>query len=343
MTDRARQPDRCVVVGGSTRTAAIDGISAAGATATQRRETPAADLEILVFGRPTPDRTVPVSPTGTPTPAVVTRAVAVETGLSVLAVDAGLATDTLAPTLDVGAEPGADIRAETAVPDAETYWERAAAIGRSLPVESILLGETIPGGTTTALGVLAALGERRAVSSSLPDNPTTIKAETVETGLAASGLPPGDAAGDPRRALRYMGDPVLATVAGLARGALATGVDVTLAGGTQLAAAAALLRHDGVAAPLRLATTSYVADDETAAMADLAADLDLSLVVTDPGFDRLGHDGLAAYAEGVAKEGVAMGGALAVARDAEPGLSAIRARTRSLTTSLTDAMEADPA
>jgi len=35
----------------------------------------------------------------------------------------------------------------------------------------LLVAETIPGGTTTALGVLTALGERPAVSSSLPANP----------------------------------------------------------------------------------------------------------------------------------------------------------------------------
>ncbi|MUW15878.1 TIGR00303 family protein, partial [Halorubrum sp. CBA1125] len=63
-----------VVVAGTTATAAIDGISAAGADPTLRAHTPSADLEIVADGRPAPSSPVPVSPAGCPTPAVVTRA-----------------------------------------------------------------------------------------------------------------------------------------------------------------------------------------------------------------------------------------------------------------------------
>ena len=105
---------------------------------------------------------------------------------------------------------------------------------------------------------------------------------------------------------------MLATIAGLTAGALESGTEVILGGGTQMLAAAALVRHAGVAAPLSVATTAYVADADVDAA---AAALDCDLVVTDPGFEGR-DDPLARYAAGEAKEGAGMGGALLLAERA---------------------------
>ena len=304
---------RLVVVAGSTQTATIDGISAAGADADALPHTPSADLEILDYGEPVQSPVVPVSPTGCPTPAVVTRAVREHVGFDVTAVDAGLARPTAAPTVDIGDEPGADIRDVDPVPDADRLFERARSFAAGLPDDEIAVAETIPGGTTTALGVLTALGERPAVSSSLPENPLPRKRRVVDAALATSDLAPGGAAGEPLRAVRRVGDPVLAVVAGVVVGASEAGTTVRLAGGTQLAAAAALARHAGVGGPLSLETTSFVADDDSAGIHGLADDLDLMLRATDPGFTALDHPATNAYVAGEAKEGVGMGGALAMA------------------------------
>jgi uncharacterized protein (TIGR00303 family) len=310
---------------GTTRTAAIDGISAAGAD-DHRVHTPSADAEILRYGRLVRSPVVPVSPTGCPTPAVVTRAGHELVGLDPVVVDAGLAAPTAAPTVEVGAEPGGDVRDPDPVPDAAGVMASARRLGRALPADSLTVAETVPGGTTTALGVLTALGERAAVSSSLPENPLALKRDVVATGLSASGLAEGDAAGDPLMAVRRMGDPVLATVAGLVRGAAEAGREVTLAGGTQMVAAAALVRHAGVSDPLALSTTSFVAADDAADVAGAAADLNLDLTVTDPGFDEADHPALAAYEAGEAKEGVGMGGALAMADRSDASMAAVRER-----------------
>jgi NaMN:DMB phosphoribosyltransferase len=109
-------------------------------------------------------------------------------------------------------------------------------------------------------------------------------------------------------------------------GGAETGTDVLLAGGTQLAAAAALARHAGVEAPLSLATTSFVAGDDSADVAGLTADLDVDLTVTDPGFERLSHPATDAYVAGEAKEGVGMGGALALADRAGVPMADVRDR-----------------
>jgi uncharacterized protein (TIGR00303 family) len=301
-----------VLVAGSTATARIDGISAAGANADLLAHTPSADLELVAFGALARAPTVPVSPSGCPTPAVVTRAARDLLGFDVVPVAAGLAEPTGAPTVSLADEPGGDIREPAPVPAAGDVFAAAREYGRSFPGDELVVGETIPGGTTTALGVLRALGERATVSSSLPENPLELKREVVDAGLTASDLAPGDAAGDPALALREMGDQVLAAVAGLAAGAADAGIPVTLAGGTQMAAAAALVRHAGVDAALSLATTSFDARDDTAAIRALADDLALDFTATDPGFDGRGHPAMAAFAAGEAKEGVGMGGALAL-------------------------------
>ncbi|WP_267642324.1 nicotinate-nucleotide--dimethylbenzimidazole phosphoribosyltransferase [Haloarchaeobius amylolyticus] len=313
---------RLILFAGSTETASIEGISAAGADPALMRHTPSADAEILAYGQPVRAPVVPVSPSGCPTPAILTRAAREVLGFTVTVVDAGLAEKTGAPTVSVGARPGADIREADPVATAPGAFAAAREFGRELPDEHVVVGETVPGGTTTAMGVLRALGEDATVSSSFPENPLEQKREVVREGLAASGLDPGDCAGDPREAVRRMGDPVLAAVAGFTLGALESGASVTLGGGTQLLTAGALVRHAGCEAPLELATTSFVADDVDD-LADAAGRLDLDLTVTDPGFGSADHVAMARYVAGEAKEGVGLGGALALA-DRAGALAAVR-------------------
>ncbi|MFB6353971.1 MAG: nicotinate-nucleotide--dimethylbenzimidazole phosphoribosyltransferase [Halobacteriales archaeon] len=317
---------RFVIVAGTTRTAAIEGLSAAGADPEAMVHTPAADAELVAYGDVVRAPAVPVSPTGCPTPALVTRAVRELVGFDLLVVDAGLAAPTAAPTVDLGAAPGGDVRDPEPVPAAESVVEAARTLGAALPDDELVVAETVPGGTTTALGVLRALGEPYGVSSSLPENPLALKREVVADGLDASGLEAGDAAGDPVAAVRRMGDPVLAAVAGLVEGAANGDTAVTLAGGTQLVAAAALARHGGTDAPLRLATTPFVAEDDAVELTAPAEALDLDVAVTDPGFDGSDHPAMAAYVRGEAKEGVGMGGALWLADRAAIQLAAVRAR-----------------
>jgi uncharacterized protein (TIGR00303 family) len=325
---------RLVLVAGTTRTASIEGISAAGADPEVMAHTPSSDAEIVEYGRPVRAPVVPVSPSGTPTPAVVTRAVREVVGFEVTVVDGGLAEPTAAGTVTVGARPGGDVRNPDPVPTAPGAFEAARQFGRAVPDDEVLVGETIPGGTTTAMGVLAALGEPTAVSSSLPENPIERKRTVVDDGLEASGLTRGGAAGEPKRAVRRMGDPVLAVAAGLACGAVESGTSVTLAGGTQMLTVAAMLRHAGVEGRLSLATTRFVADDGSADVEALAATLDVSATVADPEFEALDHPAAEGYLAGEAKEGVGMGGALALAQRGGVPMGTVRDRVVELADSL---------
>lgn len=314
------------VVVGATETASIDGISAAGASPDVMKHTPAADAELLTYGRTVFAPTVPVSPSGCPTPSLVSRAALDHVDVETVVVDAGLAAETAAPTVDLGVDAGADLRTERPVPDAAAAFDRGESIGRAIADDEVLIGESIPGGTTTAMGVLTALGEPNAVSSSLPENPIEQKRRAVWTGLEASGIEDGSLSGNPVEAVATMGDPVLAAVAGLVAGATATGTEVTVAGGSQMVAAAALARHAGVDAALGLATTSFVERDETFDVHGAADALDLTLRVTDPGFDAADHVAFERYREGEAKEGVGMGGALWLAERDGVAMADVRDR-----------------
>ncbi|WP_181684886.1 nicotinate mononucleotide-dependent phosphoribosyltransferase CobT [Halorhabdus salina] len=322
-----------VLVAGTTETARIEGISAAGADPEAMATTPTADAELLIEGEPIDAPAVPVSPAGCPTPALVTRAVRDLDGFDARVIDAGLATDPGIDTTTIAEQPGGDVRTGVPVPEADAIWERGREAGKELADASsdrIYVGETIPGGTTTSLGVARALGVDLSVSSSLPQNPVERKRGAVRAGFDASEIEPDGLVGEPRRAVRLQGDPVLAGVAGVVEGALSAGASVTMAGGTQMLAAAALLRHAGIGAPLELATTAYVAADASATVRETVDELDLSLTVTDPELGDCGHAGIERFAAGEGKEGVGMGGALALARRRGIELQAVRDRTERL-------------
>jgi uncharacterized protein (TIGR00303 family) len=301
---------RLILVAGTTRTAERDGLSAAGATRDLMLHTPSADAEILVYGDTVRAPVTPVSPSGCPTPAAVTRAARELVGFEVTVVDGGLARPTGAPTVSVGAAPGRDIAEADPVQTAPGAFAAAREYGRAIPDDELVVGETVPGGTTTAMAVLRALGEEWPTSSSLPENPVELKERVVDAAFESSEIAPGQAAHTPELAVRFVGDPVLAAASGLVAGAVESGTAVTLGGGTQMLAVAALVRHAGVLAPLTLATTSYLAAD-VPELADATDAHDVTLVVTAPGFDDAGP--LSAFADGVAKEGAAMGGALHLA------------------------------
>ncbi|MFW5948566.1 MAG: nicotinate-nucleotide--dimethylbenzimidazole phosphoribosyltransferase [Halolamina sp.] len=315
-----------VLVAGTTATAAVDGISAAGETASLMAHTPAADAEVLTYGRPVFAPIVPVSPEGCPTPALVSRAVRDLVGFDLVVIEAGIDGPSAAPSVTVGEQPGGDIREPEPVPDAAVLYERAREFAATNPAERLLVGETIPGGTTTALGVVRALGESYDVSSSLATNPLDRKRAVVDDALVASDLARGDLAGQPIEAIRRMGDPTLAVTLGLLTGGLESGKAVTLAGGTQMIAAGALARHAGVSAPFAIATTAFVAEDDSVSIRAAAADLDVTLHVTDPEFEPGAHVATDHYLDGVAKEGVGMGGALHLTTAADVEMTAVQDR-----------------
>jgi len=314
---------RFFLAAGTTYTASIPGISAIGTSPELVRHVPGGNAEILEYGQLLNTPIVPMDEKLGPTPGILSRVVTQRLDVDTAVLDAGMAGPTDAPTVDLGAEPGADIREPVAVPNARSVFESARAIGRALPDNEIVVGETIPGGTTTAQAVLDALGEDGRVSSSHPENPVSLKREVVDEALAASDLAFGALDGSPLDAVEAVGDPVQATVAGLAAGALDADVDVVFAGGTQMVAILSMLRHMGYDDHVSIATTGFVVDDETANIMESAAALNADLVVSRPHVEPPRHVVTEFFVTDRQKEGVGMGGALMLAERAGYSLADI--------------------
>jgi uncharacterized protein (TIGR00303 family) len=286
----------------------VPGVSGAGPTPEKTLLTPVLDAELIARGEITSMPIRPDTPTGCPTPASITRAVMELTGLSPLFINAGLSHHPTVPCLDLYGSPGGDPRFTDAVPAAGELVRRGEWAGTFLGGYSdlLVLGECVPGGTTTALCVMRALGYDARVSSSYVENPVGIKEEISGQVLArirSEGITaPGDI-------LRATGDPMMAVATGIAQSYPGT---LVLAGGTQMLAVAALLRASGWRPP-RIATTCYVRDDQTANFSAMAEAIGTDVTYVDPGFGDLGHAGLARYCIGEVKEGMGAGGAMFLA------------------------------
>jgi uncharacterized protein (TIGR00303 family) len=316
----------------ATDTAEVAGISAAGATPQARRQTAAADAELLELGpgacRP---HALPPLPAGV-SPALIGHVVLGGLGITPLLVDLGCSIAPAVPHLRLpapaGAGPAACVGRGSAMSPERVdallalghRWGRG--LTRRCPGRLLLLAECVPGGTTTAQAVLTALGVDAAglVSGSLPRPAHGLKAALVARGLALAALAdPGG--GDPRRVLAAVGDPMQALAAALALAVAQSDGWVLLAGGSQMAAVLALAlalapvaQRPHLAARLAVGTTAWVAGE---------ADSDLPLLLerigrhwgveplgfaADLRFRATHHPALAAYERGYVKEGVGAGG-----------------------------------
>jgi uncharacterized protein (TIGR00303 family) len=303
----------CVV--GVTETAKITGISAAGENPEITDYTPPADVELLQLGRCKCIQGVPMTPDGIPTPALITMSALRLADIPCLVASGGLKIKPYVPFLDLGGKPGIDIRTGNAIDNAEEVMNRAKIAGENLSktVDYLVIGESIPGGTTTALGILLAMGidARGKVSSSMPKNPHELKIKTAEEALKAAGVKFGDFAQDPIKAVSVAGDPMIPAHAGLVLGA-ANRVPVIMAGGTQMAAALAVVKALDLTVLDRVAigTTRWVIADKTSDLKNLIAEIAdvVPILAADLNFGESRFDGLKAYEAGVVKEGVGAGG-----------------------------------
>jgi len=323
-----------VVLLAATETAAVPGISAAGATPEARRATAAADAELLLLGpggrRP---HALPPLPAGV-SPALISHVALGGLALTPLVVDLGCAIAPAIPHLRLpapwGSGPSRCLSTGQALSrrrvDALVAQGRAWGLGlaRRSPHAPLVIAECVPGGTTTALGVLCALGVEAAglVSGSLRDPVHPLKQALVERGARLAGLALGDGVvEDPLAVVAALGDPMQPVAAGLLLGAALADVPVLLAGGSQMAAVWALAlalappsQRLALAAATALATTRWVADEPGSDLERLLHHLGrrfqveplafrASLAFTGPC-----HPALAAYEQGFVKEGVGAGG-----------------------------------
>ncbi|HEX2014119.1 MAG TPA: TIGR00303 family protein [Nitrososphaera sp.] len=296
-----------------TATCEIPGLTVAGANPELVKYTSPADSEFLYYGHCKCIDAVPATPDGKPTPALITRAALQSANIPLLVIDAGAKVKPSIPYVSFGLEPGRNIVNENAMDESmvRRAFDHGELLGRQLAALSdlVVVGESIPGGTTTALAVLSAVGidARFKVSSSMPENPHDLKNRVV-----ASALKRADSTSSPFRAVAAFGDPMIPSVAGIAGGALEGEGRVMLAGGTQMSAVVAILKRLGrPLGRLCIGTTSYVAKDRSADLAGLvrAASSRVPVLSCNLHLGESRKPGLRAFAEGFVKEGVGAGGA----------------------------------
>jgi uncharacterized protein (TIGR00303 family) len=306
----------CVL--GHTETCLLPGLSAAGISEELRPLTPAADAEVVHLGEAHCLPLLPSHPLGAAGPAGITRAALGMAQIQAVFVGAGLAVWPDTDCSRISEQSGANITGGNAVPCARDLFEAGLLIGRdrASQVEYLVLGESVPGGTTTALALLLALGyaAQGRVSGSMPGNAHALKHQVASAALMAAGLGFGQGRLDPLAAVGQVGDPMQPLACGIALGATEAGCDVLLAGGSQMVAVAALLLAVGGPDALdrvAIGTTRWIVEDPAADVPGLAVDIspNLPVLAANLRFATSRHAKLRAYEGFLVKEGVGAGGA----------------------------------
>ncbi len=291
-----------------TATSEIPGITIAGEHPDLIKFTGPADAEFIHYGHCKSISVIPMTPDGKPTPALLTKTALEAASISSIVINAGSKVSPKLPFIDMNLDYGKNIAKEPALSMEEVgkAVEYGRIIGRFLgaSTDCVVVGESIPGGTTTALGVLEGFGIKGLVSSSMPENPVGLKVQTVKDALKRL------QSNDPFEIVSQLGDPMIPTVAGI----LSTASElsrVILAGGTQMAAVLAFAKSMGFEGKnTALGTTSYVIDDKSANLIETVSQiLDIPILVAKLKLAESSISGLRSYAEGFVKEGAGAGGA----------------------------------
>ncbi|MBP1912588.1 nicotinate mononucleotide-dependent phosphoribosyltransferase CobT [Thermococcus stetteri] len=299
-----------LLVLGNTEVSTIPGISVAGATPELTKLTPPADAEYLFYEKPRIIDAIPVTPEGHPTPAIITKAARELANFPVLVVRGGTYLAPLVPHVHISSAVGRDFRKGPALPEFGEIIRMAKLLGEELNrsgVDELVIGESTPGGTTTAQAVLWAMGYDARTSSASPENPQTLKEKVIAEGFRRVGIDNGQLKDNPLEALRQFGDPMMATVIGLSLGFRK---NVVLAGGTQMLAVSALLKALGEdLSRFMIATTKWVVSDKSATFLQTAKEIGVITYAADLDFSKSEFKGLRDYERGYVKEGVGAGGA----------------------------------
>ena len=303
----------------NSKTANIEGITQAGIPK-MIHLTPTLDSEFVCTGEVRSLEDVAKTPKGVPTPALITRAVHLLAPYGrIELLNLGLE---IKPKVDYfkihnfKIEPSQSI-AKGANIDAQEIFQKGITFGQSYECkdEYIILGESVPSGTTTAMATAIGLKYKvkECFSSSFKNVPNDIREKTLK--LALSHIAHKD---DIFQILSKVSDNMLIFNAGFILG-LNNQTKIVLAGGTQMACV--LLIVDKMlklmggtmkSSNLALSTTKWVFEDEKSDIKSLLELLSfpINAYYSDFDFSLSQHPALKLYDEGEAKEGVGAGGAL---------------------------------
>ncbi len=303
-----------------TKTCEIEGITQAGIPG-KIAYTPTLDAEFITTQKLFSMPEIAETPSGVPTPALITRGVENLYAFSSIEIlDLGLSVQPEQTHLhSFGIKPSESIATGAKI-DAKAIFMQGMAFGREYELKGnyLILGESTPSGTTTATATALALGYdvREDFSSSFLDVPDSIKEATINKALSLT-----DDSMSRFEKLSIVSDNMLLFCAGFLLEA-SRRFHVVLAGGTQMAACllvADALREDVLMRlkpeNVTLATTVWVARDKHSNIKHILEQLSYTphAIYTTFSFANAEIPVLKKYDEGEAKEGVGAGASLAYA------------------------------
>ena len=292
-----------------TETCEIPGITIAGSEQETIKYTPAADAEFLHYGFCKSIEKIPMTPDGKPTPAILTKIALESASIPHVVIDAGSKIKPKLPFFHLDIESGKNISQSAALDNSSVTKavDYGRIVGRTLAslTNCLLIGESIPGGTTTALAVMRKFGLDAKVSSSIPENPVELKNKIVEEATKRFD------SNDPYTIVSNLGDPMIPVVAGMLSSASEI-TNVMLCGGTQMAAVLAFAKKIGFNDNnTAIGTTCYITNDKTANFLQIVSQItDIPVLVIDPKLENSKFEGIRAFSQGFAKEGVGAGGTM---------------------------------
>ena len=303
----------------NTATANISGITQAGIPG-MIHLTPILDAEFLATGEVRSLPNVAETPKGVPTPVLITRGIHILSPYAhIELLDLGLEVQPKGDDFSIhrfGIEASKSIAVGANI-DAKALFDKGVAFGKLYECldDYLILGESVPSGTTTATATALALGydAKEYFSSSFKDVPNTIREEMISKALMLV-----KDKTDLFDILGSVADNMLIFNAGFILGVNAR-FPIVLAGGTQMACvllvANSISHYMGAevdSSNLSLCTTKWVAEDKHSDIKALLEMLDYPINAYYASFDfsLSKHPALKLYDEGEAKEGVGAGGAL---------------------------------
>jgi len=303
----------------NTKTYEIPGITQAGIPG-MIHLTPTLDSEFLCTGEVRSLDNIAETPKGVPTPALITRGIhLLHPFNNIELLNLGLE---IAPKIDYTKIHSFDIKPSKRIDDgasieASELFQKGVEFGQNYICKNdyIILGESVPSGTTTANATALALGYdcKDKFSSSFKNSPEDIKEKTIQKAL--SNIKEND---DIFTILGKVSDNMIIFNSGFILG-LNNKIPVVLAGGTQMASVLLVINKilktmDGKidTSNLALCTTSWVYNDKNSDIKSLIemSELNINSYYADFDFSLSSHPALALYDQGEAKEGVGAGGAL---------------------------------
>ena len=306
-----------------TKTCEIPNISQAGIPG-KLYLTPTLDAEFLCLKEVRSLEDIAQTPKGVPTPALITRAVhELQPFSNIEILDLGLKVK---PQInyfkvhDFEINPSARID-DGAKIDAMEIFQKGVEFGTNYESldDYIILGESVPSGTTTAQATAKALdyADEGYFASSFKDAPVDIKNNTIKDALKRVQKDE-----DVFTKLSKVSDNMLIFNAGFILGTRSKDLKVVLAGGTQMVTVLLVVNSilesmEGSidSSNISLCTTKWINEDENSNIKALLEQLSfpINTYVSTFDFSESSHPALKLYDEGEAKEGVGCGAALCYA------------------------------